>query len=267
MKFSLAHLTVIGCTPAEATRIAADAGYDFVSFRLIPIGLPNEPRYDLARDRAMFLETRTALTETGLALLDIEIARIIEGVNVDSYLPALEAAAALGAKHVITCGWSDDRSFVADSYARLCDLARPLGLTVDFEFISFANCSTLGQAVAVARESGRENAGVLVDSLHFDRSRATLEELDTVPPALLHFAHLRDAPKVDHPTAEEGMRIARGECLYLGEGNIAIKDMLRHMPEIPCSLEVSNTRRARELGYPQFARECLETAKRYFSTP
>jgi hypothetical protein len=44
-RFSLAHLTVLGCAPPEVTHIAARAGYDFVSYRIIPMGLANEPNY------------------------------------------------------------------------------------------------------------------------------------------------------------------------------------------------------------------------------
>jgi len=43
-EYSLAHLTVLGCTPPEMTYIAARAGYDYVSIRLISMGLPREPR-------------------------------------------------------------------------------------------------------------------------------------------------------------------------------------------------------------------------------
>ena len=42
-KYSLAHLTVLGCAPPEMTYIAGRAGYDYVSFRPIFMGLPGEP--------------------------------------------------------------------------------------------------------------------------------------------------------------------------------------------------------------------------------
>ena len=41
-QFSLAHLTILGCTPPEMTYIAARSGYDFVSLRLICMGVPGE---------------------------------------------------------------------------------------------------------------------------------------------------------------------------------------------------------------------------------
>ena len=41
-KYSLAHLTVIGLAPPEVTYVAARAEYDYVSLRLIPIGVEGE---------------------------------------------------------------------------------------------------------------------------------------------------------------------------------------------------------------------------------
>ena len=62
--YSLAHLTVLGCAPPEAIRIAARCGYDWVGLRTIPLGLPDEPRYVLEEDLALFRDTREALRET-----------------------------------------------------------------------------------------------------------------------------------------------------------------------------------------------------------
>ena len=42
-KFSLAYLTIPGICPQDQIRIAAEAGYDFVSLRTIPMYLPGEP--------------------------------------------------------------------------------------------------------------------------------------------------------------------------------------------------------------------------------
>ena len=38
-KFSLAYLTIPGVNPFDQIRIAAEAGYDYVSLRTIPMGL------------------------------------------------------------------------------------------------------------------------------------------------------------------------------------------------------------------------------------
>ena len=45
-EYSIAHLTVMGLSPQELVYVAARAGYDYVSPRLIYMGLPGEPRVD-----------------------------------------------------------------------------------------------------------------------------------------------------------------------------------------------------------------------------
>ena len=107
-QFSLAALTVLGCAPPEMTHIAARAGYDFVSFRLIPLGLPGEADFR-PDDREMIRKTKTALQETGIQLLDIELARIHSEIDPKTYVPAMETAAELGARHVISSAWTTDR--------------------------------------------------------------------------------------------------------------------------------------------------------------
>ena len=59
-QFSLAHLTVMDCTPPELVHIAARTGYDFVGIRLIPLGLPHEQAY-LPEDKEMIRKTKAAL--------------------------------------------------------------------------------------------------------------------------------------------------------------------------------------------------------------
>lgn len=262
-RFSLAHLTVLGCAPPEMTYIAARAGYDFVSYRIIYMGLPGEANYDLAANREMLRQTKTALATTGLKVLDIELARITDGLDPRKYLPAMEVAAELGAKHVISSVWTPDRAWAADCFGKVCDLARPLGLTVDLEFVTFANARNLKDAVDVLRAAGRTNCGVLVDTLHFSRSRVALAELDEVPREWFHFAHVCDAPAEIPATTEGLIRTAREERLYLGEGGIDIAGILNRMPAVAYSIELPHLARVKELGYAEHAWRCLQTARDY----
>jgi len=265
IQFSLAHLTVLGCAPPEVTYIAARAGYDFVSFRPILMGLPDEPNYALAENKAMLRQTKTALAETGLKVHDIELARIYDGVDLKTYVPAMEVAAELGARHVITSVWTPKRSYAIERLAELCDLAKTFGLTVNLEFVTWANVANLREAIDFGRAANRENCGILIDTLHFHRSRVTLDELDVVPREWFHFVHLCDAPK-EIPTTTEGLiHTGRAERLYVGEGGIDIAGIVNRLPEMPYSIELPHLERAKEMGYAEHARRCLETAKQYLS--
>jgi sugar phosphate isomerase/epimerase len=245
------------------TYIAARAGYDFVSLRIITMHLPNEPNYDLAANPEMLRQTRSALSATGLKVHDVELARIQDGTAVAAYLPALETAAHLGAKQVITSIWTANRSYATDALAELCEMGGKLGLTMNLEFVTWANVSTLREAIAVCRAVNRPNCGLLIDTLHFNRSRVGLEELDTVPREWFHFAHVADAPAGIPTTAEGLIHTGREERLYPGEGAIAIAAILNRLPVVPYSLEIPHLARVKELGYAEHAWRCLEAAKKY----
>ena len=229
-QFSLAHLTVLGCAPPEMTYIAARAGYDFVSFRTIFFGLPNEPNYALADNREMLRQTKKALDYTGIRLWDIELARIYDGLDPKSYLPAMEIAAKLGGRHVLTSIWTPERNFAIECFGELCDLAKPFGLTMNLEFVTWADVTTLTEAIQILRAVDRDNAGLMVDTLHFHCSRVKLAELDEVPREWFHFAHLCDAPPEIPNTKAELIHTGRDERLYVGEGAIDIVSIAEDVP-------------------------------------
>jgi sugar phosphate isomerase/epimerase len=137
---------------------------------------------------------------------------------------------------------------------------------MNLEFVTWSNLATLRDAVSVCRAVNRENLGVLIDVLHFNRSRTKLEELDGLPRGWCRFVHVCDAPK-EIPTTNEGLiRTGREERLYPGEGGIDIASIVNRLPEVPYSLEIPNLARVKELGYAEHAWRCLETAKKYFAS-
>lgn len=264
-QFSLAHLTVLGCAPSEMIHIAARSGYDFISMRLIPLGLPGE-RTCLPGDKPMVRKTKAALRETGIQLLDIELARILTDVDPKTYVPAMELAAELGARHLISSAWTTDRmdrDFIVERYAETCDLARPFGLTVDLEFPTISRLTTLHETADIVRAANRPNGGILVDTLYIHFSRVSLDELSALPEDWFHFLHICDTAEKIPSTREEMIHVVRDDRLYVGEGCIDFEAILELLPVIPLSIELPNAKRVRELGYEGHARRCLETAKRY----
>jgi sugar phosphate isomerase/epimerase len=262
-EFSLAHLTALGCPPPEMTYIAAMAGYDYVSIRLIRIGTSGEPVYDLAENKEMMKHTKRALADTGIRILDIELARIVEGVDLNKYQPAMAIAAELGCKHMLSSIWTPDRSYYIEKFGELCDLAKSFSLTVELEFVPIASVFDLAGTVDVLRAVNRENAGILIDMHHFHRSREKIEDLKMLPREWFHMVHLCDAPAEIPTDRTEMTRILREARSYVGEGGIDVANILNEMPEVPYSLEIPNAEKVRELGYAEHARRCLKTAKAY----
>ena len=264
-QFSLAHLTLIDCPPPELTYIAGKAGYAYVSFRPILLGLPDEPNYGLASNRTLFADTQSALAATGVRLLDIELAKIADGVDVGTYAAALEAGAELGARHVISSIWTPNRAFAVDALGRLCDLAAGFGLTVNLEFVTFASVATLQEALSIVRTVNRPNCGILVDTLHFNRSRVNPDELAAVPPSWFHMLHLCDAP-AEIPTTRDGLiHTAREARLDPGDGGIDLAAIVSRLPLVPCSLEIPNLEREKAVGAEEHARRCLVQARKFMA--
>lgn len=262
-KYSLAYLTVFGCAPPEMIHIAARTGYDYVSLRPIPLHLPGEKTY-LPGDKEMIRKTRAALKETGIRVLDLEVARIIEDIEPRSYVPAMEVMAELGAKHVISSAWTkgvDDRDFIVDRFGEICDLARAFGLSVNLEFPTISRLASLEETVDIVSAADRPNGGILIDTLYCHFSGTRMDEIRQLKPQWINFVHICDAPR-DIPTDRERLvHIIRDERLYCGEGCIDFQELLGCLPPVPCSIELPHARRLREFGYEGHARRCLEAAK------
>lgn len=256
-------MTVRGCEPAEMAYIASRTGYDYISLRFIPMGIPGEIAY-LPEDRAMISKAKSALKETGIKVLDMELARILDDVEPNSYLPAFEAAAELGARHVISSAWTTerrDRAFIIDRFAEICDLAEPFDLTVNLEFPTFSRLTNLEEAADIVRAADRTNGGILLDTLYFHYSRIRLAELEQIPRDYLNFMHICDTSDNIPASGPDMINVARDGRLYVGEGCIDFAALLGRLPLMPYSIELPNKKRLSKYGFEGHARRCLETAK------
>jgi len=259
--YSLAHLTALALSPPELVDAAAEAGYRYVGLRLTKV-TPQEPHYPLATDPALMRTTKVRLAATGIEVLDIELARIGPNENPRDLMRFLEAGAELGARHVITQLPDPDRSRKIDRYAELCQLAQPLGLTVDLEFPSWTETPDLTEATRVLRAAAQPNAGMLVDLLHFARSGSSIADLRELPPEWFHFAHVCDAPAVVPATVEGVIHTARFERLFPGEGGIDVDGILAALPPgIPYALEIPRATLIAQVGGKEHARLAIAAAR------
>ena len=162
-------------------------------------------------------------------VLDIEFVRITPELAPASLEPFLAAGAELGARQVITAPYDPDLGRLADRLGALTDLAAGYGLGAVLEFFPWTSVPDLATAVRVVAAAG-PRTGILVDTLHFDRSGSALADLDGVPASRLPFVHLCDAPVQPPYTTEELLHAGRAERLPPGEGGIDIRGILRRMP-------------------------------------
>lgn len=264
-EFSLAQLTILNASPVEMALIAHETGYDYFSMRQIYMGLPEEPDYDLSKNKGLFEETKAVMASTGIRLLDVELARIVDNVDPSNYEPAFATCAELGGKSVLSSIWTDNQTLQLENFARVCDLAKQYGLTVELEYVPIASVKNLAAALNVLKLVNRSNAGIMIDIHHFHRAGDTVEALSQVPKELFHMLHLCDAP-VEIPSDPDEMRkIMREARDYIGEGGIDIKSILSVIPFVPYSIELPKKCVSDMYGYKEHAKRCLETSKAYLA--
>ena len=228
--FSLAHLSALDLTPPELVIAAAEASYAFVGLRLVAV-TPGGPAWPLWQDRAVMAGTKARMAETGVGVLDVELVKLLPAVDIKTFEPCFEAAAELGAKHVLT--QADDPEFerVSNNYAALCDLAASYGLTCDIEFIPWLKTNDLSSARKLISSVARDNCGLMIDTLHFARASCNLEELRMCPAEWFHYVQLCDAPSAPPVSIDGLIYAAREERLFPGEGALDLVGILNNLPQ------------------------------------
>ncbi len=228
--------------PPEVVSAAAAAGFDMVGVWF------DAETWSAARAR----EVRRQLDGTGVVALDME--PIFVTPDGDHGERLINAAAAVGARNVLTVSRGLEPARFADRFAGLCDHASPTGITVVVEPTLLYSVSTLAEAQQVVALAGRPNGAILADNLHLDRAGGEpLEQLRGVDPALLPYAQICDAPTRLPDSSRAGLLgDARDGRLLLGEGGLPVREFVDALPAgIPLSLEI----RSRQLHkrYPDAA--------------
>lgn len=265
-KYSIAHLTWINWTPPEMIYNTHLIGYDCVSLRTISQGLPGEICHDISNNNELFRLTKQALKDTGMQINDIELAKIDENtIYIKKYEPHLEAAAKLGVRNIVTNIWTPNKAFYTEKFAELCDLAAQYEMSVNLEFVTWANVCDLKAAKELIREVKKQNAYIVLDTLHFYRSRVTMAELRDTPQNLIKIVHVCDAGKEIPADKKSLVHTGRAERLHVGEGTINIAGIVKSLNEdVLLCVEMPNVERVRQIGPVEHARRSLAVAKEYF---
>jgi sugar phosphate isomerase/epimerase len=226
-------------------REAAAAGFDFVGARLLN-GQPGRDPAPLMASSALRRETIACLRDAGMGVLDASGARLRPETDMPAFAPFIDAAAELGARHILASGDDPDEPRLAARFAELCELAGRSGLTVDLEFVPWMSVADLTLAARMVRTVARANFGIAVDALHFERSSSRLSDLSALPRTWFRYVQLCDAPRAWASDRESLIHEAVSERLFPGEGAIDLAGLLRALPSgIPIALEVPTATLAR----------------------
>ena len=259
---SLAYLSSHRCTPAEAIRVAAQAGYQYVGLRPWP-NAPGAPQQHLLDQPAALREALAAQRDTGVGVFDLEIIRINEQFDPHTWDALYDVGAQLQAKAILVAGDDADEARLTENYARLCEVMQPFGMTADLEFMPWTAVKDARSALRIVQNAGMpSNAGILVDALHFGRSTTTLDDIRAIPRQLLHYAQICDAEAGLNFTVEQMIHTARCERLLPGHGTIDIRGLFAALPsDLPVSVEVVHFGREANTSPAAWAAECLAASR------
>lgn len=257
----IAPLTHLELSPPDMVSNAAAAGCDGLGLRLIP-ATADEPRHDTQGDTPLVREAARRLRDTGLQVWDIEIFRLQPATRVADYEGALEAGAVLGARHVLAAPQDADTARLADRLGQLCTLAARYGLVVDLEPTPWYEVPTLEAAARVIEATGRDDLGLVVDPLHWDRAGGTPAGVAALNPAYFRYAQLCDAPAQRPSDRATLLHQARAERLMPGDGGLDLRGLLRALPAgIALSLEVPMASLAATLPALERARRLVDKTR------
>ncbi len=248
---SLAALTVLELSPPSMVSCAAETGYDRVGIRLIP-STAEEPHHDTLGITPLVREIRARSEDLGIPVHDVETVRLTESTVVGDLERFLETGAFLGATDIVVAGLDHDRGRLTANLAALSVLAADYGLTPDLEFMPWTAVPNVTTAIAVITDADHPNLGILVDSIHFDRSDSDPQQLDGLPESWLRYMQICDAPR-ERPVDEAGLiHAARHDRLMPGDGHIDLSAQVSRLPggapisvEVPLADELPALERAR----------------------
>lgn len=260
-RHALDHLTLVDAEPLALARTAAETGYRGISCFLRSMDvLPSMPVFDLPGDPVATRALSRELEQSGIALDLVYPFTLSHRVRIEDFGPALDCAAALGARFANVLSYDRDPSRRDDQFAAFCDLAEGRGIGTVLEFFPRSAVATLEEALRIAGGVGRGGrVGVNVDLLHLVRSGGSLTELATAPTKLLLYAQLCDGP-AECPEEERDHEASR-ERLLPGAGVFDIGGFKSALP-ITCltSIEApSEAARLRGSSLETRARLALES--------
>jgi sugar phosphate isomerase/epimerase len=230
-RISLASGVVPEFPPLETIRAAAFGGFDAV-------GLWIDPEHWTTRTTT---DCRTALADTGLELLDVEVIWIKPDSDMTTHKKVIEIGAELGATNVLCVASDPNMMANAARLAELCRHAEGTGMRVALEFGIFTEVKNLQMAMAVLDEVAHPLRALLIDPIHVDRSDTTASEIASVPHMLLPYAQFCDAPAARPDPNDFDAIITdaidlRDQC---GEGGLDLAAMYNALPGgIPLSIEL-----------------------------
>src|SRR5579859_4889968 len=247
-KIAMSPNSLIGVPALEYIDALVRAGYDGIGLRMYASpGVNYESvTQPITGNPVLMRDIKSALGSSGLILYDALSYYIRPNFDLDHMLPSLEFTAELGFPYALAICDDPDWNRQVENFGRLCDAVGNLGMTVSMEApVTQNQVNTLPKALKVIEESGRDNAVICLDPMHFWRVGHTAELLREQDPKLFPYTQIRDGSPTSGPGADPRAGAPTRQPA-MGKGSVPLGDILDALPaNLPLSIEWSD----RESGY------------------
>src|SRR5579863_849183 len=197
-RLSLAPVTINEVDPPELIAAAAAAGFQSVDLRVL--GAPGAAQVvPVIGNRPMMAAIAAACADTGVSIFGATGVWLVPSFAIEDALPALEAAARLGAEQFLAVGNDPVEARMTDNLGRLAEAAAAHRLRLALELMPYTEMNSLAKARRMIESCGKANLGLLVDALHLARSGGTPAEVAALDRRHIGYLQLCDAPA--HPPA------------------------------------------------------------------
>lgn len=145
----------------------------------------------------------------------------------------VEIAGELGAHNLKVAGGlfeegPPDIPLMRESFAVLCDKAKPFDVNVVIEFLPFSSVNTIDRAIAVTA-GVRANGGVLVDTWHVARGGMSFDEIAKLPLELIKSIELDDA---NHAIVESLFNDSTHHRKFCGDGELDVPEFIQQIVNV-----------------------------------
>jgi sugar phosphate isomerase/epimerase len=222
-------ISVLGQPPGDYVHVVADLGCRKLSIAPTPIVSVEGfyPAWSLVEDAPLRRAVKAALRDRGVAVSQGEGIMVWPDRDMTEFAPEMDAIADLGAPLVNAISIEPDQARMFDQLGIFAEMAAARGLAAMIEYVPTTGLPDLSTALAALAHVGRPDLKLMLDTMHWFRSGATLADLAALDPALIGHVQLCDVPWV---SSQEYGDEARYDRLAPGEGELPLAAFIAALP-------------------------------------
>jgi sugar phosphate isomerase/epimerase len=257
-KIALAPTSLPNSAPMEYVDAAQKAGYEAIGLRVFRSPGVTYAFHPITGDANREREVKKAIADSGMEVVDALSFYMQPEMDFDAMQAPLDFAKEAGATYALVIGDDPEWGRMVQSFGHFCDMCAERGLIASIEApVVRREINTTEKAVRLIKDSGKSNAVIALDPLHFYRLGEHPDVIKQFEPALFPYTQITDGPM-------EGPRSA------LGAGGAPLYGILDNLAQgLPLSLEWQPPREPAPTAH-EWAKhilvECKAYMEKYYAT-